>query len=506
MVHVKFMLSLPAALLACAGALATAEASVPYRVEDITFPPEVAAEVGGIDFDRNGLMYVALRRGDVLTAQPVAAPEAFQWKVFATGFDNGLGLAVVAPGRIVVSQMPELTEATDTDHDGEADRYRNLSDAWGLSGNYHETTALASDGEGGFFIGLGTASHRSPTFVYTRGEYSAVGRRGRNYSALQYRGWVMHLKADGTTEPYASGFRVPNGLMRDDQGNLWASDNQGDWKATSPLYHVQRDRFYGHPSSLVWDPKWAAGSDPLATYRGDLERYNRDRTPAAIEIPFEGMIRSGSQPVQIPRNANFGPFGGQILLPDASGTRIARLMLEQVGGEYQGAATLFLNGHGLRISNNRVAFSPDGRSLYVGQTARGWGASKGTNTEGMQRITYLGGTPFTVEKMTITSRGFRLTFTQAVKPAALTLEAFTLKSYIYQSKWIYGGEPLDVQGESITGVTAVDGRTVELVVGSFRPRRVYQLVVADSLRGAGGAAMENREFHYTAHRIPAPTP
>jgi hypothetical protein len=503
MAHSPLRLSLPALLLACAGTLSSLGAAEQYRVEDIAFPPEVAAEVGGIDFDTNGLMYVALRRGDVLTARPAADPAGFAWKVFATGFDNGLGIKVLAPGRIIVSQMPELTEATDTDGDGEADRYRTLSDAWGLSGNYHETTALAPDGAGGFFIGLGTASHRSPTFVYTRGEYSSVGRRGRNYSALQYRGWVMHLKADGTTEPYASGFRVPNGLLRDDEGNLWASDNQGDWKATSPLYHVQQGRFYGHPSSLVWDPKWPAGSDPLATYRADLDRYNRDRTYAAVEIPYERMVRSGSQPIQVPRQSNFGPFGGQILLPDASGTRIARLMVEKVDGEYQGAATLLLDGHGLRISNNRVAFSPDGRSLYVGQTARGWGASKGTNTEGMQRITYLGGAPFTVERMAITPRGFRLTYTQPVGAAATSPQTYALKSYTYQSKWVYGGEQLDIRTESVTSVTAIDDRTVDLVIDSFRPRRVYQVTIAESLQGAGGEKMQCREFHYTANRLPA---
>ena len=307
-------------------------------------------------------------------------------------------------------------------------------------------------------------------------------------------------------QPYASGFRVPNGLLHDDEGNLWASDNQGDWKATTPLYHVRPGRFYGHPSSLVWDPKWPADRDPLATYRADLDSYNKDRTWAAVEIPHLELLRSGSEPIQIPRGGEFGPFGGQILLPDATGTRIARLMLEKVDGEYQGAATLFSNGQGLRISNNRVAFSPDGRSLYVGQTARGWGASKGSNTEGMQRITWRGGIPFTVEKMNVTARGFRLTFTSAVGPGALQAAGYAVKSMTYQSKWIYGGEPLDAHAESVTGVTAVDARTVEIAIDSFRPRRVYHLRLAETLASAGGDAIELRDFYYATNRLPAPRP
>jgi hypothetical protein len=472
-------------------------------VEDISFPAEVAAEVGGIAFDSKGLLYVALRRGDVLTAKPVLDPAKYDWRRFATGFDNSLGLAVPEPGRILVAQMPELTEAADTDGDGVADRYRNIADGWGLSGNYHETIGMSSDGEGGYYIGLGTASHRSPTFIHTRGKYSPVGRRGRNYSAVEYRGWIMHVKADGQIEPFASGFRVTNGLLRDDEGNLWSSDNQGDWKAATPFYHVEKGNFYGHPSSLVWDPKWPADRDPLANYRADLDTYNVDRTYAAVEIPHLEMLRSGSEPVQIPRGGEFGPFGGQILLPDASGTRIARVMVEKVEGAYQGAVTLFVNGQGLRISNNRLAFSPDGRALYVGQTSRGWGASKGPNTEGLQRITWNGGAPFTIQQMNITSRGFRLTFTDRVSPGALLAVGYAVESMTYQSKWVYGGDPLDVQPESVTAVTAVDERTVEIAIDGFRPKRVYHLRLAPSVQSAAGESAELPDFYYTANRLPS---
>lgn len=474
-----------------------------YKVDDIAFPAEVAAEVGGIAFDAKGLLYVALRRGDVLTAKPVADPSKYAWRFFATGFDNALGLAVPEPGRIFVAHMPELTEAVDTDGDGIADRYRNKADGWGLSGNYHETIGMSSDGEGGYYIGLGTASHRSPTFVHTRGKYSPVGRRGRNYSAVEYRGWVMHLKADGEIEPFASGFRVTNGLLRDDEGNLWSSDNQGDWKAVTPFYHVEKGNFYGHPSSLVWDPKWPADRDPLAAYRADLDTYNQDRTYAAVEIPHLEMVRSGSEPVQIPRGGEFGPFGGQILLPDASGTRIARIMVEKVDGAYQGAVTLFINGQGLRISNNRLAFAPDGRTLYVGQTSRGWGASKGPNTEGLQRITWRGGVPFTVQQMNITPRGFRLTFTDRVSPGALQATGYAVESMTYQSKWIYGGEPLDVRTETVAAVTLIDDRTVEIAIDGFRPQRVYHLRLDGTVKSASGESAELPDFYYTANRLPA---
>ncbi len=472
-----------------------------YKIEDVSFPDNVPAEVGGIAFDANGKMYVALRRGDILTATKTADAQAFDWKLFATGFDNALGITVPEPGRILVVQMPEATEATDTDGDGLADRYRKLTDGWGLSGNYHEVNSMTPDGHGGLYIGLGTASHRSPTFFHTRGEYSAIGRRGRNYSSVKYRGWTMHLLANGTLEPFASGFRVINGIMVDDQGVIWSSDNQGDWKATTPFYHLEKGHFYGHVSSRIWEDGWPVGKDPLMFYRHDLDTYNKDRTRAAIEIPHE-MIHSGSEPIQLPRTGEFGGFGGQILLPDDSGRCIARLMLEQVDGEYQGAATLFLSGMGLHVSNTRLCFSPDKKTLYIGQTARGWGMSREKDTEGMQRITWLGGTPFTIEKMNITPAGFRLTFTEPVNDAARAAAAYAVHSMTYQSRWVYGGEAENELDNAVTKVTTIDSRTVEIAVDSFTPGRVYRLRLADSLKSAAGEAVHQPEFFYTANRIP----
>ena len=95
--------------------------------------------------------------------------------------------------------MAEFTEIIDTDQDGVADRYNNLASDFGISGNYHETNAICTDGEGGFYIALGTASHNGPTFFTPRGEYSKEGRRGRNFSSNDLRGWVVRYHKDGSS-------------------------------------------------------------------------------------------------------------------------------------------------------------------------------------------------------------------------------------------------------------------------------------------------------------------
>lgn len=485
------------ALALLAAALSAAPMAEAYKVEDIALPPEVPPEVGALDFDAQGTLYVSLRRGDVLTTKPVADPKAFTWRRFATGFDNGTGMVVTEPGRILVSQMAELTEATDTNGDGEADRYRMITNDWGLSGNYHETNSVISDRKGGYYLALGTASHNGPTFEHTQGEYSKFGRRGRNFSAVKFRGWTMHLTADGQLKPFASGFRMQNGLALDEEGNVWSSDNQGDWKAVTPLYHVRDGRFYGHPSSLVWDVRWPADKDPLATYRSDLDAYNAHRTKAAVELPHAELVRSGAEPIQIPRNASFGPFGGQMLLTDNNSPRLARIMLEKVDGEFQGAATLFLVQQGLRSGNNRVRFSPDGKALYVGQTVRGWGGP----SEGLQRITWQGGVPFTIHMINITPTGFRLTFTAPVNEEAKKVAGYVVRSLVYQPKWTYGAEP-HIRAEIVSAAKAIDDRTIELTLNSLQPGCVYHIKLADPLVSATQEAPPFRDFYYTANRVP----
>lgn len=50
-----------------------------------------------------------------------------------------------------------------------------------------------------------------------------------------------------------AGFRVNSGLFLGPDGLLWATDKQGDYIPMSPLHHVEKGKFYGHLSALVWD-------------------------------------------------------------------------------------------------------------------------------------------------------------------------------------------------------------------------------------------------------------
>ncbi|MFK7849747.1 MAG: hypothetical protein AB8D78_02115 [Akkermansiaceae bacterium] len=467
-----------------------------YKLENIALPEGVPPEVGGLAFDPKGELYVCLRRSDVFRATPSKDPKAYKWKLFASGFHNGCGLEAPQPGKILVSQMAELTSAEDTDGDGIADRYRNVADGWGLSGNYHETNDFCPDGKGGYFIAIGTASYNGPTLEHTKGEYSKIGRRGRNYSSVKYRGWIMHVDNAGKHTPWASGFRMHNGIHTDPDGVTWCSDNQGDWKAITPFYHIEKGNFYGHPSSLVWDKDWPADKDPLLTYRNDLDAYNKHRTKPTVLIPH-GFCRSGAKPETIPRDGSFGEyFAGQYILPDNNSTRICRIQIEKIDGVYQGMATYLLNGGGLRSGNNRPVFSPDGTQLYIGQTVRGWGKP----AEGLQRITYSGGTPFDVASINITPNGFRLNFTETISD--LNPSDLKISSATYQPRWTYGSKPENKRDHKITNLKSEGERSVSFSLSEFDSDRLYEIKLPD-LKAPNGSSLHNRTFYYTVNKIPS---
>jgi hypothetical protein len=175
--------------------------------------------------------------------------------------------------------------------------------------------------------------------------------------------------------------------------------------------------------------------------------------------------------------------------------RIVRVMLEQVGGELQGACLPFLDGQGLRKGNNRLAFAPDG-SLWVGQNAHGWAGDAG-----IQRIVYTGKPPLEVYAMHLTPEGFDLTFTQPVDASAANPENYTFRHYYYEYHSRYGSDQYDVQQVAVTGVkVSADGKKVSLKLAALKPGYVYELKLGD-IRTPAGKPVANKIICYTLNKL-----
>lgn len=472
-----------------------AQMEAAYVVETIETPPGLVPEVGGLDVMPNGHVVGVFHRGEVMTYDP----EGEKWSVFGRGLHDPLGIEALSDHEVLVTQRPELTRLVDDDEDGTAERYETVTDDFGMSGNYHEFTFGPARGPAGnLFISLNTASKFAGVWDIMRGSFNPQGRPGRMYSAVPYRGWVMRYRPEADTlEPFASGFRSPNGLVFDSDGRLFVTDNQGDWLGTSKLYHVEKNHFYGHPQSLVWE-EGLGDVQPLDLPVPVLDNM---RTRAAVLFPHGLLANSPTQPVIDQTGGQFGPFEGQILVGEMNHARILRVMLEEVDGALQGAVTTLVDSstahesRPLRIGNNRLAFGPDG-TLWVGQTDHGW-----PGDQGLQRIRWTGTTPMEVADMMLTDDGFDLQFTKPVRGETARADtAYRFTRYQYEYHQEYGSDRMNVSAVPVTEVEiSSDRRRVSVTVDEIVPGYVYQLDLR-GVQSSDGTNLAHPTLYYTLNR------
>lgn len=460
-----------------------------YSVETIETPEGLSVETGGLDFLPDGRLIACFRRGEIMTYDE----KTKEWELFAYGLQDPLWIKAITNHEIMVMQRAELTRITDTDQDGEADLFETVTDDFGMSGNYAEFAyGPEIDRDGNYYISLNTASDFADAYEITRGKYSSIGRQGRMYSAVPYRGWVMKVKPDGTTIPWASGLRSPNGLELDDEGNLFIPDNQGDWLRTSKLYHIKKGKFYGHPPSLVWEE----GFEGIKPQELPVPVLDKMRTKAAVLFPQGFFVNSPTQPLIDRTGGKFGPFTGQMFIGEMNHKRIVRVMLEKVQGEFQGAVTSFIDSTGLNIGNNRLAFSSSG-DLWVGQTDHGW-----PGDQGIQKITWNGIVPMEVLNMSLTENGFELTFTKPVNPeAAKNPDNYNIERYYYKYHQQYGSDRYGLKEIPVTEVKVSDDhQKVVLTLDQLKTGFIYDLRIENVSSEEGKEIVHNR-LYYTLNNL-----
>lgn len=482
-------------VLSLTAKLAFGGTSPNYKVTKISNPPSKfgTKQIDGLDFLPDGRMVVCLPSGEVFFYDPKTSG----WQLFAEGLHNPLGVIAESNSSLVISQRPEVTRVSDTDGDGKADFHQVMTDEFGMSGNYHEFHFTpVKDKEGNYFFSLGTGSSGDGIRPIVRGKFDRRGRPGRMHSSTPFRGCVMKLTKDGETIPWSYGHRTPNGLGFDLEGNLFVTDNQGDWVGSSKLFHVKEGRFYGHAASLTWKSGFEGA--PLEADPKDLAKM---RTRAAVVFPHGSMANSPTQVLAISPDAKFGPFIGQLLVGEMNTNRIVRVMLEEVGGELQGACVPFIDGGALARGCNRMAWAPDG-SLYVGHTKHTWAGG-----EGISRVEWDGENPFEAISMKLTKTGFRFTFTKPVdSKVAAEVANWPFKRYYYKYHKTYGSPQMEVTPVEVESVEiSEDGKMVDIHLKELKAWHIHEVKIK-GLKSADGTSLANSYFAYTLNRLLENTP
>ena len=216
-----------------------------YNVQSIPLP-RGSVSVLGLCHKPDGTLAICTWEGDVWERKGNI------WTKFAENLMEPNGIYFdEKEDAYYVGQKPELTRLIDLDKDGVCDRYECITDAFGISGEYHEYhfgPVVDSLGRKYASLNLGARGE----FTVPDGKPFGKGGGNMSYNA-PWRGWVYRSDRKGHFQPLASGFRSPCGIGMSPDDELFITDNQGDWVADCALYHVREGNF-------LWSPSISASS------------------------------------------------------------------------------------------------------------------------------------------------------------------------------------------------------------------------------------------------------
>ncbi|WP_209399476.1 sulfocyanin-like copper-binding protein [Pseudozobellia sp. WGM2] len=461
-----------------------------YRIEDVPIPEDVILEVGGLALTDRDQLGVSTRRGELwVIDQPYSKRP--KYSLFAHGMHEALGLNY-KDDSFYLTQRGELTKLTDKNNDGKADIFKTIY-AWPLSGNYHDYSygpKFTDDGDMLVTLNLSWIGHGA--------------------SLVKWRGWLLKISPDGGMEPIATGLRSPSGFVMNAAGDVFYSENQGDWVGSGRITHLEKGDFAGNPEGLVWTSE---PNSPLDIKMEDVEEQSglnmyeyAKKLPElkvpAIWLPHTILGISTSDMVFDETDGKFGPFENQMFVGDQGHSKIMRVFMEKVNGVYQGAVFPFVEGFSSGIL--RMLWGSD-NSMFVGMTSRGW-ASTGKKMFGLQRLVWNGKVPFEMKTIKALDDGFLIEFTKPInKNIAADAKNYNITTFNYLYHNTYGSPIVDQKKAEVPEVqVSDDGLSVHLKINGMRLGYIHQ-VKLPSLKSQAGEKLLHDTGYYTLNQVPGGT-
>lgn len=470
-----------------------------YVLDRITVPYQnpygADMEIGGFDFFKDGTTAACSTwDGEIWIVKGIDDDlDKLEWKRFATGLHEPLGLKIVDDVIYTVAD-DQITRFHDTNNDGEADYYENFNNDWDLTSGFHAFCFdLHNDPEGNFMFSFG----------------SPVRPGGGSFERMsRHHGKVLKVSKDGSKlDIYASGLRAPNGMCVSPTGQVTTGDNEGTFVPRCPIHWVSPGEFLGVVDSAEHY------ADMKTTPTVDERRGGRPQNLDASEMPKplawlpKNVDNSGGGQAWVTSD-RWGPLAGEMLHMSYGQSSLYLVLKEQKGDLMQGGVTKFP----LRFTSSamRARFNPRDGQLYVGGL-RGWQTNAGTNG-GLDRVRYTGKPVQMPKALRAKKNGIEIEFLEKLEPeVAADPDSFAIKASDIRWTHGYGSGEYEIgqrdtdpnkwkQGWTEFEVTDAklldDGKTVLLTIDGLQP--VHQMQIQYDLEAADGTPLTG-EIWNTIH-------
>lgn len=385
-----------------------------------------------------------------------------------------------------------LLRLWDQDGDGVVEKVTNLAHGWGHTDDYHDwAVGLPQDEEGNYYLAIPCEQDK------------------RSPEAAALRGTVLKLIPD-TLDPaqqtfrleeLTAGHRFPMGIARNKRGELYVTDNQGNFNPFNELNHVVPGQRYGFINSIDRKP----GFNPPET-----------RPSIAIPHPWTRSV-NGICFLETPKKERerlgydlYGPWEGDLIGCEYDTRRLVRMSLEQVDGIIQGAVYPMTVDPPQDVEKGLLgpiscAVAPDG-DVYIGNIRdAGWGGGNniGSFTKLRPKSVHL---PLGIDEVTATPTGFKVRFTDQIDATRGGLPTnYTVASYTRVSTPAYGGDDQQRRLESVLKVDVSPDRLEATVTleAALREGFVYEIFLDDEIAGDPGTLWP-KEAHYTLRKLKTP--
>jgi uncharacterized cupredoxin-like copper-binding protein len=220
--------------------------------------------------------------------------------------------------------------------------------------------------------------------------------------------------------------------------------------------------------------------------------------PPAIWFPHGILGISTSGMLNDNTNGKFGPFADQMFVGDQGQSKIMRVALEKVRGQYQGVVFPFREGFSSGIL--RLVWGSDG-SMFSGMTSRGW-ASTGKEMYGLQRLVWTGRMPFEMRTVRSMPDGFEIEYTMPVdRKLASDPASYKITGFTYKYHATYGSPVINNAVCPIRGIViSEDGLKARLVVDGLREGYIHE-ITTHGVRAANGKPLLHNVAYYTLNHF-----